>query len=123
MYSSSFKPGYTTMPRRANFKFTLRYPPRVDDPNTMDVDAMTMKERDNLTKKGACFYCKQVGHVARNCLKRVMKTPICSILVAATLTATITAMTEEEKKSEDTKKTFQQIRAMADLFPLVNMQR
>ena len=68
-------------------------------------------------KKGACFYCKQVVHVACNCTKRVMKTPVHSIPVAATLTATITAMTEEEKKSEDAEKALQQIRAIVDSLP------
>ena len=46
-----------------------------------------------------------------------MKTPIHSILVAATLTATITAMTEEEKKMDDAEKAFHQIRAIADALP------
>jgi len=55
LYSSSFKPRYTA-PRRANFKFTQKYPPRVEDPNAMDINAMTVKERDDLMKKGACFY-------------------------------------------------------------------
>ena len=89
----------------------------MDDPNAMDIDAMTIKERDDLMKKGACFYCKQVGHVAQNCSKRVMKTPIRSIPVAATSTATITAMTEEEKRTKDAKKAFQQIRAITDSLP------
>jgi len=117
LYASPFKQRYTAPPRRANFRFTPRYPSRVEDPNAMDVDAMTVKERDDLMKKGACFYCKQVGHVARNCSKRVMKTPVRSIPVAATSTATITAMTEEEKRTEDAEKAFQEIRAIADALP------
>ena len=46
-----------------------------------------------------------------------MKTPVRSIPVAATSTATITAMTEEEKNTDDAKKTFHQIRAIADALP------
>ena len=111
------------MPHSAYFKFTQRYPPRVDDPNAMDINTMTIKKHDNLMKKGACFYCKHVGHVAFDCTNRVMKTPICSILVAAMSTASITALTEEEKKTEDAEKVFQQIRAIADFLPLMNMSR
>ena len=43
-----------------------------------------------------------------------MKTPVRSIPVAATSTATITAMTEEKKKTDDAEKAFHQIRAIAD---------
>ena len=55
--------------------------------------------------------------MACNCTKRVMKTPIRSIPVAATSTATITAMTEEEKKMDDAEKAFHHIRAIADALP------
>ena len=46
-----------------------------------------------------------------------MKTPVRSIPVAATSTATITAMTEEEKRTDDAEKVFQEIRAIADALP------
>ena len=36
------------------------------DPNAMDVDVMTFQERTELMKKGACFCCKQVGHLSRD---------------------------------------------------------
>ena len=37
------------------------------DPNAMDVDAMSMDEQSQLMKKGACFNCKQVRHLSRDC--------------------------------------------------------
>jgi hypothetical protein len=37
------------------------------DPNAMDVDAMTTEERTALMKKGACFICKTIGHISRDC--------------------------------------------------------
>lgn len=40
------------------------------DPNAMDVDAMTMEERDEMMKAGLCFRCKKPGHVSRNCPNR-----------------------------------------------------
>jgi hypothetical protein len=40
------------------------------DPNAMDVDAMTMEERDEMMKAGLCFRCKKPGHVSQNCPNR-----------------------------------------------------
>jgi hypothetical protein len=37
------------------------------DPNAMDVDAMTIEERNKLMKEGKCFRCKLPGHLAANC--------------------------------------------------------
>ena len=38
-------------------KFNFRPRP---DPNTMDVNMMTVDERTKLMRKGACFKCKEV---------------------------------------------------------------
>lgn len=47
------------------------------DPNAMDtsagvmsINAMTPDERFDLMRKGACFNCKQTGHMARDCPKK-----------------------------------------------------
>ena len=37
------------------------------DPNAMDVDAMSIEERNELMKKGACFRCKKPGHLSKDC--------------------------------------------------------
>lgn len=37
------------------------------DPNAMDVDSMTTEERTALMKKGACFICRMIGHLSRDC--------------------------------------------------------
>ena len=37
------------------------------DPNAMDVDFMSTEERETLLRKGACFGCKQIGHLSRDC--------------------------------------------------------
>ena len=42
-------------------KFNFRPRP---DLNAMDVDTMTVDERTELMRKGACFKCKEVGHLS-----------------------------------------------------------
>jgi Retrotransposon gag protein/Zinc knuckle len=43
------------------------FPRRERDPNTMDVDRLTIKERDKLLKEGKCFRCRRTGHRANEC--------------------------------------------------------
>jgi hypothetical protein len=42
-------------------------PAEKKDPNAMDVDALTMEERQTLMKQGKCFRCKKHGHRAADC--------------------------------------------------------
>ena len=35
----------------------------------MDIDVLKVEERTNLMKKGACFNCKETGHLGRDCPK------------------------------------------------------
>ena len=36
----------------------------------MHVDAMSIEERNELMKKGACFRCKKPGHLSKDCLTK-----------------------------------------------------
>ena len=49
------------------FKIHKPTPPPYHDPNAMEVDRMTDKERDDHMKKGLCFRCHQSGHRANTC--------------------------------------------------------
>ena len=40
------------------------------DPFAMDVDALTLSERETLQREKRCFYCKEIGHMANNCNKK-----------------------------------------------------
>jgi Zinc knuckle len=45
------------------------------DENTMNVDgvvvnAMTAEEKADCMKRGTCFFCKESGHMAKNCQKK-----------------------------------------------------
>jgi Retrotransposon gag protein/Zinc knuckle len=39
------------------------------DPNAMDVDRLTIEERNQLMKEGRCFKCRNTGHQANKCPK------------------------------------------------------
>jgi hypothetical protein len=43
------------------------FPRRERDPNAMDVDRLTIEERDKLLKEGKCFKCRKTGHRANEC--------------------------------------------------------
>jgi hypothetical protein len=45
------------------------FPRRERDPNAMDVDRLTIEERDKLLKEGKCFRCRRTGHRANECPK------------------------------------------------------
>jgi len=40
------------------------------DPDAMDMDRLTIEERNDLMKRGACFFCKKEGHMAIDCQKK-----------------------------------------------------
>ncbi len=40
------------------------------DPNTMDVDALSIKACEEAMRKGACFGRGEIGHISRNCPKK-----------------------------------------------------
>jgi hypothetical protein len=40
------------------------------DPNAMDVNALSIKQREEAMRKGASFGCGEVGHISRNCPKK-----------------------------------------------------
>ena len=39
----------------------------------MDVDVHMAEERTNLMRKGACFRCREQGHLSRDCLNKEKK--------------------------------------------------
>jgi hypothetical protein len=43
------------------------FPQQERDPNAMDIDRLTVKERDKLLKEGKCFRCRRTGHWANEC--------------------------------------------------------
>jgi len=43
---------------------------RMKDPNAMDIDALSVKQREEAMRKGAWFGCGEIGHISRNCQKK-----------------------------------------------------
>ena len=50
--------------------FTPRYTNTTRDPNAMDVDKMTIEERERHMKENQCFNCHIIGHRAKDCCKK-----------------------------------------------------
>jgi hypothetical protein len=36
----------------------------------MDVDTLSVRQREEAMRKGACFGCGEIGHISRNCPKK-----------------------------------------------------
>jgi Zinc knuckle len=43
------------------------FPQKECDPNAMDIDRLTVEERNKLMKEGRCFKCRNMGHRANEC--------------------------------------------------------
>jgi Domain of unknown function (DUF4939)/Zinc knuckle len=82
------------------------FPRREHDPNAMDIDRLTVEERDKLLKEGKCFRCRRTGHWANKCPeedddkkkgKEVPKKEMNGRELHAHVQALFKEMTEEDK--------------------------
>jgi hypothetical protein len=75
-----------------------------EDPNAMDIDRMSIKERTCLMKEGKCFRCKLFGHLSRDCPNKGQNTTTPTAprwtgkSAASHIRTLIASMSEEEKK-------------------------
>jgi Ty3 transposon capsid-like protein/Zinc knuckle len=88
-------------PAQKRFSF-----PEKKDPNTMDIDRMSIEERTCLMKEGKCFRCKLFGHLSRDCPNKGQNNTITPTTpkwtgksTASHIRALIASMSEEEKKA------------------------
>jgi len=60
----------TNSSSKPHYKFDKNRKPA---PATSRFTKLTQQERDDLTKKGACFWCRKTGHVLKDCPDRKRK--------------------------------------------------
>jgi Retrotransposon gag protein/Zinc knuckle len=96
------KPVTTSSAPPAQKRFSF---PEKKDPNTMDIDCMSIEERTRLIKEGKCFRCKLFGHLSRDCPNKgqnsmtTMNTPKWTgKSTASHIRTLIASMSKEEKK-------------------------
>jgi Zinc knuckle len=79
--------------------------PEKKDPNAMDIDRMSIKERMCLIKEGKCFRCKLFGHLSRDCPNKGQTNMTPATLkwtgkaTASHIQTLIASINEEEKKA------------------------
>ena len=56
-----------TGPQKKGQQRKFYFPRKERDPNAMDIDRLSMEEREKLMKEGRCFKCKETGHRANEC--------------------------------------------------------
>jgi len=68
------KPYTLTLPSNSYFKPNHRFDKKTKPtPSTSRFTNLTQQERDDLTKKGACFWCRKPGHLLKDCPDRKPK--------------------------------------------------
>ena len=80
------------------------------DPNAMDIDAMTTKQRDEAMKKGLCFGCGKQGHLSRDCLTK--KRPTTSSTPPSYASTWAPTSTSVHKKKMSGKELYTHIRSL-----------
>jgi hypothetical protein len=81
------------------------FPRKECDPNAIDVDRLTVEERNKLIKEGRCFKCRNMGHRANECPedddkkkgKEVSKKKMNGRELHAHIQALFKEMTEEDR--------------------------
>jgi Zinc knuckle len=102
LFKKRDKPANTPSAPPAQKRFSF---PEKKDPNTMDIDHMSMEECTRLMKEDKCFRCKLFGHLSRDCPNKgqantTPTTPKWTGKAAALHIRTLIAsMSEEEKKT------------------------
>jgi hypothetical protein len=96
------KPATTPSAPPAQKRFSF---PEKKDPNPMDIDRMSIKERTHLMKEGKCFRCKLFGHLSRDCPNKGQNTTMTTTTpkwtgksAASHIRTLIALMSKEEKK-------------------------
>ena len=80
------------------------------DPNAMDIDTMTTKQRDEAMKRGLCFGCGKQGHLSRDCPTK--KRPTMSSMPLSYALTWAPTLTNMQKKKMSGKELYTHIRSL-----------
>jgi hypothetical protein len=69
------------------------------DPNAMDVDALTMEEREMLLRQEKCFCCKKMRHMVKDCLSEQAESSKKKVDPARFAYTMIKVLTKEQRES------------------------
>jgi hypothetical protein len=96
------KPVDTSSAPPAQKRFSF---PEKKDPNAMDIDCLSIKERMHLMKEGKCFRCKLFGYLSQDCPNKGQNNTTTTTTpkwtgksTASHIWTLIASMSEEEKK-------------------------
>jgi hypothetical protein len=102
LFGKQDKPVTTPSKPPAQKKFSF---PEKKDPNAMDIDHMSIKERMRLMKEGKCFKCKLFGHLSWDCPSKGQNNMTTTTTpkwtgksMASHIRTLIASMSKEEKK-------------------------
>ena len=74
------------------------YTPRVKREGSVNNTGLSASERETLMKEGRCFYCKEQGHMTRECPKK--KSTLSAVIASVVNLSRVNEIVELEVETE-----------------------
>jgi dUTP pyrophosphatase len=90
-YKESRKSTTDSCFKKKHYDLKSHYDLKPDTDNPMDLDAikhmkLSEEEKEKLRKVGACYHCREKGHISSKCLKKKNKKKISALTIASVTT-------------------------------------